>query len=65
MPVGHGNLSNLTALAGCKVPVYVLGEFSDYTGGLAKEARRQILDEGGICTADVMSLMKKLMPYER
>ena len=65
MPVGHGNLSNLTALAGCKVPVYVLGEFADYTGGLAKEARRQILDEGGICTADVMSLMKKLMPYER
>ena len=65
MPVGHGNLSNLTALAGCKVPVYVLGEFADYTGGLAKEARRKILDEGGICTADVMSLMKKLMPYER
>ena len=65
MPVGHGNLSNLTALAGCKVPVYVLGEFSDYTGGLAKEARQKILDEGGICTADVMSLMKKLMPYER
>ena len=65
MPVGHGNLSNLTALAGCKVPVYVLGEFADYTGGRAKEARRQILDEGGICTADVMSLMKKLMPYER
>ena len=65
MPVGHGNLSNLTALAGCKVPIYVLGEFSDYTGGLAKEARQKILDEGGICTADVMSLMKKLMPYER
>ena len=65
MPVGHGNLSNLTALAGCKVPVYVLGEFADYTGGLAKEARQKILDEGGICTADVMSLMKKLMPYER
>ena len=65
MPVGHGNLSNLTALAGCKVPVYVLGEFADYTGGRAKEARRKILDEGGICTADVMSLMKKLMPYER
>ena len=65
MPVGHGNLSNLTALAGCKVPVYVLGEFSDYTGGLAKEARQKILDEGGICTADVMSLMKNLMPYER
>lgn len=65
MPVGHGNLSNLTALAGCKVPVYVLGEFSDYTGGLAKEARQKILDEGGVCTADVMSLMKKLMPYER
>ena len=65
MPVGHGNLSNLTALAGCKVPVYVVGEFSDYTGGLAKEARQKILDEGGICTADVMSLMKKLMPYER
>ena len=65
MPVGHGNLSNLTALAGCKVPVYVVGEFADYTGGLAKEARQKILDEGGICTADVMSLMKKLMPYER
>ena len=65
MPVGHGNLSNLTALAGCKVPVYVLGEFADYTGGRAKEARQKILDEGGICTADVMSLMKKLMPYER
>ena len=65
MPVGHGNLSNLTALAGCKVPVYVLGEFADYTGGLAKEARRQILDEGGVCTPDIMSLMKKLMPYER
>ncbi|HJJ41095.1 MAG TPA: ABC transporter ATP-binding protein [Methanocorpusculum sp.] len=65
MPVGHGNLSNLTALAGCKVPIYVLGEFADYTGGLAKEARQKILDEGGICTADVMSLMKKLMPYER
>lgn len=65
MPVGHGNLSNLTALAGCKVPVYFLGEFADYTGGLAKEARQKILDEGGICTADVMSLMKKLMPYER
>ena len=65
MPVGHGNLSNLTALAGCKVPVYVLGEFADYTGGRAKEARRQILDEGGVCTPDIMSLMKKLMPYER
>ena len=65
MPVGHGNLSNLTALAGCKVPVYVVGEFADYTGGLAKEARQKILDEGSICTADVMSLMKKLMPYER
>ena len=65
MPVGHGNLSNLTALAGCKVPVYVLGEFADYTGGLAKEARRKILDEGGVCTPDIMSLMKKLMPYER
>lgn len=65
MPVGHGNLSNLSALAGCKVPVYVLGEFADYTGGLAKEARRQILNEGGICTPDIMSLMKKLMPYER
>ena len=65
MPVGHGNLSNLIALAGCKVPVYVVGEFADYTGGLAKEARQKILDEGGICTADVMSLMKKLMPYER
>lgn len=65
MPVGHGNLSNLTALAGCKVPVYVLGEFADYTGGRAKEARRKILDEGGVCTPDIMSLMKKLMPYER
>lgn len=65
MPVGHGNLSNLTALAGCKVPIYVLGEFADYTGGRAKEARRQILDEGGVCTPDIMSLMKKLMPYER
>ena len=65
MPVGHGNLSNLTAIAGCKVPVYILGEFADYTGGLAKEARRQILDEGGVCTPDIMSLMKKLMPYER
>ena len=65
MPVGHGNLSNLTALAGCSVPVYVVGEFEDYTGGLAKEARRRILDEGGICTADTMSLMKKLLPFER
>ena len=65
MPVGHGNLSNLTALAGCKVPVYVLGEFADYTGGRAKEARQKILDEGGVCTPDIMSLMKKLMPYER
>jgi len=65
MPVGFGNLSNLTALVGCGVPVYIVGEFDDYTGGAAKEARKQILAEGGVCTADSMSLLKKLLPLER
>lgn len=65
MPIGNGNLSNLTALAKCTRPVYILGEFSDYTGGLAKEARRRILDNGGVCAADILSLMKKLLPFER
>ncbi|HJJ75231.1 MAG TPA: ABC transporter ATP-binding protein, partial [Methanocorpusculum sp.] len=65
MPVGIGNIANLTALIGCNVPVYIVGEFEDYTGGAAKEARRKILADGGICTADSMSLIKKLLPLEQ
>ena len=64
-PVGIGNIANLTALIGCNVPVYIVGEFEDYTGGAAKEARRKILADGGICTADSMSLIKKLLPLEQ
>ena len=65
MPVGIGNIANLSALLGCGVPVYIVGEFDDYTGGDAKEARRKILSEGGICTADSMALIKKLLPLEQ
>ncbi len=65
MPVGIGNIANLTALLGCGVLVYIVGEFDDYTGGAAKDARRKILSEGGICTADSMALIKKLLPLEQ
>ena len=65
MPVGPGNISNLTTLLHCGVPVYIVGEFDDYTGGAARETRRQLLAEGGICIADTVSLMKKLLPLEQ
>ncbi len=61
MPVGRGNLANLTALLGCGVPVYLFGEFQDYTDGLADETRKQLIAEGAVCTDDMMTLMKRLM----
>lgn len=60
MPVGMGNLSNISVLLDTKVPVYLMGEFDDYTNGEAVRIRSELIARGAVCTADVMGLVRLL-----
>ena len=60
MPVGHGNLANLTALTGVSTPVYLIGEGEDYTDGEATRIRKTLIKNGAVVTSGVKTLMKML-----
>ncbi len=60
MPVGNGNLANLTALTGVSTPVYLIGEGEDYTDGEATRIRRTLIENGAVVISDVTALMKIL-----
>ncbi len=60
MPVGDGNLLNLTILEGISTPVYLLGACEDYTRGKAGMICERLLAQGAVRVTDSFDLLSRL-----
>ena len=60
MPVGDGNLLNLTILEGSPTPVYLLGECEEYAGGKAREVCERLWKQGAVRVTDSFDLLNRL-----
>ncbi|HJJ31502.1 MAG TPA: ABC transporter ATP-binding protein [Methanocorpusculum sp.] len=60
MPVGCGNIANISVLLETDKPVYFLGAFEDYTKGKAEEIREKLISRGAYAAADIQELLAHL-----
>lgn len=65
MPVGSGNIANISVLLETDKPVCLLGEFDDYTKGIAEEIRAELLRRGAYATSDLPGLLSHLREDEQ
>ncbi|MDO5845861.1 MAG: ABC transporter ATP-binding protein [Methanocorpusculum sp.] len=60
MPIGAGNLANISVLLDAAAPVYLVGEFEDYTGGEARRVRDELIARGAAVVPDVPAVIRAL-----
>lgn len=65
MPVGSGNIANISVLLETDKPVCLLGEFDDYTKGIAEEIRAELLRRGAYAASDLPGLLSHLREDEQ
>lgn len=65
MPVGSGNIANISVLLETDKPVCLLGEFDDYTKGIAEEIRAELLRRGAYAVSDLPGLLSHLREDEQ
>ncbi|MDR0981039.1 MAG: ABC transporter ATP-binding protein [Methanocalculaceae archaeon] len=62
MPVGLGNLANLSVLKDADVPVYFLGRCEDYAGGAADALCAELAGDGAVAVVSAADLMRRILP---
>ena len=60
MPVGPGNLENLSVLLDVKKPVYILGSVTDFAGGRAKSLCDELVRRGAMTAESLPELVKMM-----
>lgn len=62
MPIGSGNLANLSALREIDVPVYFLGVCEDYACGEADALHAELCRRGAVQVSSARDLMQRIVP---
>lgn len=57
MPIGQGNLINLSVLLETDKPVYLMGTFTDFSSGRYEPIKEKLLQCGAVCVDDVPAMV--------
>ncbi|MCZ9312176.1 MAG: ABC transporter ATP-binding protein [Methanocorpusculum sp.] len=61
MPVGSGNLANLSVLRDVSVPIYFVGRCGDYTGGVADVLCAELAGCGAVEVVSAADLLRRIL----
>lgn len=62
MPIGPGNLENLSVLKRIDVPVYFLGRCEDYANGAVDTLFSELIEDGAVTVMSVADLIRRILP---
>ena len=61
MQIGRGNIENIRLLLETKTPIYLIGNFEDFTHGDAVKIREKLISRGAVCVPDAKSAILALI----
>ena len=61
LQIGRGNIENIRLLLETETPVYLIGDFEDFSHGEAVKIREKLIARGAVCVPDVKSAVLALI----